>query len=38
MEINMYEGMPKVWREILEMPKQAREIEKIDESLILPKD
>eukprot|EP00347_Sterkiella_histriomuscorum_P022722 403337408 len=32
-QLNLYEGLPKVWRELLEMSPQSQEIEKIDESL-----
>lgn len=31
--LNMYEGLPSEWREILELPQQINEIEDIDESL-----
>lgn len=32
-ELNMYEGLPKAWRELLEISPQSQEIEDIDESL-----
>ena len=31
----MFEGLPKMWRELLEMAPQAHEIDKIDESLVI---
>lgn len=31
-ELNQFEGLPKVWRELLEMPEQQNEVEEIDES------
>jgi hypothetical protein len=37
-ELNMFEGLPTEWREVLELPPQSREVDLIDESLKINKD
>ena len=32
-ELNLFEGLPTAWRELLELEPQSHEIEKIDKSL-----
>lgn len=34
----MYEGLPKVWRDLLELPQQINEVVDIDDSLKINKD
>jgi hypothetical protein len=34
----MFEGLPKVWRDLLELPQQINEVVDIDESLKINKD
>jgi hypothetical protein len=37
-QLNLFEGLPKVWRDLLELPQQINEVVDIDESLKINKD